>query len=69
MMTVNHVEGRSRPNEMRLQHRSSQYDIDRLPKVKTEAVVLDENVTDAVRAPATKAGRASFEAARFSSCL
>jgi len=54
-MTVSHVEGRGRQKGMRLQQRSGQYDIDLLPKVKVEVVVLDEDVTNVVRALTSKA--------------
>ena len=54
-MTASHVEGRGRQKGLRLQQRSGQFDVDLIPRIKVEVVVLDEDAITVVRALATSA--------------
>lgn len=49
-MTVSHVQGRGRQRGLRLQQRSGEFEVDLIPKLKIELVVLDEDATAVVRA-------------------
>ena len=48
--TVSHVQGRGRQRGLRLQKRSGEFEVDLIPKIKIELVVLDEDTTVVVRA-------------------
>ena len=54
-MTVSHVERRGRQKGLRLQQRSGEFDVDLIPKLKVELVVLDEDASAVLRALATAA--------------
>ncbi len=49
-MTVSYVQGRGRQRGLRLQQRSGEFEVDLIPKLKIELVVLDEDATAVVRA-------------------
>lgn len=49
-MTVNRVSGRGRQKGITLQWRAGEYQVDLLPKIKIEVVVLDEDVENAITA-------------------
>jgi nitrogen regulatory protein P-II 1 len=49
-MTVTSVQGRGRQRGLRLQQRSGEFEVDLIPKLKIELVVLDEDATSVVRA-------------------
>ncbi|MBN1855497.1 MAG: P-II family nitrogen regulator [Dehalococcoidia bacterium] len=54
-MTVSHVEGRGRQKGLKLQQRSGEFEVDLIPKVKVEVVVLDEDAMTVLRALAASA--------------
>lgn len=54
-MTVMEVSGRGKQMGITLQWRAGEYQVDLLPKVKIEVVVIDEDVGQAVRTIVSKA--------------
>jgi nitrogen regulatory protein P-II 1 len=54
-MTVSQVHGRGRQKGLRLQQRSGEFEVDLLPKVKVEIVVLDEDLIPVMHALAASA--------------
>ncbi len=54
-MTVSEVSGHGRQGGLKLQWRASEYQVDLLPKLKLELVVLDEDVQSTVNAIMTSA--------------
>ena len=55
-MTISEVSGRGRQGGLTMQWRVGEYRVDLLPKLKVEVVVMDEDVTPALRA-ITRAAR------------